>query len=406
MGKRKAASRACMVVFSYYPDDVRVRNESEALVKAGMSVDVVCLQGISHEPRALVNGVMVYRINLRRKRAGKLTYIWGYFRFIFQAFLLVSRLHARRRYGVVHVHNMPDILIASAIFPKLTGARIVLDLHDPMPELFRTIYSVPEDHPMIRVLKWLEKASIGFADLVITPNISFRDLFISRGCPSEKIHIIMNTPQERLFDKALASASLRKHRYPTSFNVMLHGTIEERQGHDIAVRAVAHLRNVIPNLELHVYGEGGFLNHAKRLVAELNLKDKVVFHGVVSIEEIAQALAAIDVGIVPNKRNPFTMLNFPTRMFECLIMGKPVIAPRTKGVLDYFDEASMFLFEPGDAEDLARKIHEVYMHPARAQEIVRRGREIYRQYTWQSQRMKLLALYGQLLGNRPETSVA
>jgi len=295
---------------------------------------------------------------------------------------------------------MPDILIVSAILPKLTGAKIILDLHDPMPELFRAIYSVPEDHGMIRVLKSLENISIGLADLVVTPNISFRKLFISRGCPAAKIDIIMNTPKESVFQKNLSPNNFEKAPDQKSFALMLHGTIEERQGHDTAIKAVFYLRNAIPNLMLHVYGDGGFLNDAQRLVNELNLQDMVLFHGAVSIEQIAQALATIDIGLVPNKRNPFTELNFPTRIFECLIMGKPVIAPRTQGILDYFNEESLFLFEPGNAEDLARKIMEVYYDPAQTQEIVERGRKVYLQYTWKSQSVILLNLYKRLLMNQ------
>lgn len=400
MGSDKTIPRVCMVVFSYYPEDVRVRNEAEALVDAGMSVDVICLRGISRKLWEAINGVMIHRVDLRRTRAGKLRYLWKYSWFIFRAFLMVSRMHIRRPYRIVHVHNMPDILIVSAILPKLTGAKIILDLHDPMPELFRAIYSVPEDHGMIRVLKSLENISIGLADLVVTPNISFRKLFISRGCPAAKIDIIMNTPKESVFQKNLSPNNFEKAPDQKSFALMLHGTIEERQGHDTAIKAVFYLRNAIPNLMLHVYGDGGFLNDAQRLVNELNLQDMVLFHGAVSIEQIAQALATIDIGLVPNKRNPFTELNFPTRIFECLIMGKPVIAPRTQGILDYFNEESLFLFEPGNAEDLARKIMEVYYDPAQTQEIVERGRKVYLQYTWKSQSVILLNLYKRLLMNQ------
>ena len=40
---------------------------------------------------------------------------------------------------------MPDVLVFGAIVPKLLGAKIILDLHDPMPELMQTIFKLPED---------------------------------------------------------------------------------------------------------------------------------------------------------------------------------------------------------------------------------------------------------------------
>jgi hypothetical protein len=54
---------------------------------------------------------------------------------------------------------------------------IVLDLHDPMPELYQTIFRLEQNSAMIRTLEWLEQASIRFAHLVLTPNETFRQLF-------------------------------------------------------------------------------------------------------------------------------------------------------------------------------------------------------------------------------------
>ena len=315
-------ARIAMLLFSQYPNDPRPRREAEALIQKGFLVDIICVYRKGQLRRERVNGVNVYRINLEDSGGSKIRYLFKYSYFIIAAFLKLTRLHFLKKYDIIHVHNMPDILIASAILPKLMGAKIILDLHDPMPELFKTIYSVADDHPMITILKWLEKISIRFADLVITPNISFRNLFISRGCPSAKIHIIMNSPQEDIFKKDLNPNRKQKDQDRRQFILMLHGVIEKRQGHDIAIRAVSVLRHKIPTLRLHIYGDGGFSKYVQNLVHDLNLQDIVFFHGLVSIEQISQALATIDVGIVPNRMNAFTELNFPTRIFECLAMEK------------------------------------------------------------------------------------
>ena len=46
---------------------------------------------------------------------------------------------------------------SSALLPKLLGARIILDLHDPMPELLVTIFGLGEKSSGVRLLKFLEK---------------------------------------------------------------------------------------------------------------------------------------------------------------------------------------------------------------------------------------------------------
>src|SRR2546425_11168806 len=95
---------------------------------------------------------------------------------------------------------MPDFLVFTAVVPRLLGARVILDLHDPMPELFRSIFGLRRDQLLFRCLLKLEKLSIAFADVVLTPNIAFKEIFASRSCLAEKIQIVMNSPRESIFD--------------------------------------------------------------------------------------------------------------------------------------------------------------------------------------------------------------
>ena len=391
------AIRIAMVVFAYYPSDVRVRRAAEALVSSSMAVDVISLRGDGESKNAQVNGVNVYRINLKRRRASTLRYIWQWGYFILAAFVKLSWLHLSKRYRIVHVHNMPDILAASALLPKLTGAKVVLDLHDPMPEVYMTKYSMIELHPVIRFLRFLEKWCIRFADLVITTNISFRDLFISRGCPPGKIHIIMNSPQEVIFNKYKLQQNQDTALKKNSFDIMYHGRIVEMHGLHIAIEAVGRIRNKIPKLTLHVYNDGNLLKQIQKRVADLNLRDIVKFHGTVPVEKIAEAIASIDVGIVPNRMTPFTNLNFPTRIFECLIMEKPVIVPRTQGIRDYFDEGSIYFFDADNVNDLAEQIISVYCNPSERKHILAQGVKVYQQYRWKLQQEKLVKVVTTLL---------
>ena len=105
------------------------------------------------------------------------------------------------------------------------------------------------------------------------------------------------------------------------------------------------------------------------------------------------------MGIIPNQRNIFAEINTPTRIFEYLALGKPVIAPRAAGIQDYFDTTALIFFELGDSEDLARKIEYVYVHSAEAVESVMRGQEVYRAHTWRQERQRLVNLVGELLRN-------
>jgi glycosyltransferase involved in cell wall biosynthesis len=358
-----------------------------------MDVEVISLRQNDIEPACEVfNGIRVRRLSIKRRRGGKLGYLWQYGFFLTAALVLLALASVRRRYRLVHVHNMPDILVFSALFPRLRGARVILDLHDPMPELMTTIFGLHPASFGVRLLKRFERWSTGFAHLVLTPNTAFERLFTSRGCPASKLRVIMNSPDERIFKYQPVAAVADGLRSPAKpFIIMYHGALVERHGLDLAVEALAALRRSVLGAELHVFGQPTpFVHKVMGQARARGLEQAVHYLGPKSLEQIARAIDQCDVGIIPNRRSVFTELNLPTRIFEYLARGKPAVAPRTAGVQDYFDEESVIYFDAGNAEDLARRLHYVFSQPEEAAEITRRGQAIYRNHRWTEEREKFL----------------
>ncbi|HEY1788137.1 MAG TPA: glycosyltransferase [Verrucomicrobiae bacterium] len=404
-------TNAAVVLYSYYASDPRPRREAEALKHAGAQVDVICLRKNDSEPaHENLNGVNIYRIPLKRRRAGKIVYILQYAWFVAASFFLLAVWSFKKRYKIVHVHNMPDFLVFSGWFPRLRGAKIILDLHDPMPELCRSIYGLRESHFIIHWLEKMEKNSIAFADLVITPNKAFKELFASRSCAPEKIQTVMNSPEAGIFSPHNESVvvALNDSTQPTSellnkkdFTLMYHGLIVERHGLDLAVQAIAKLKQKIPGIKLHLYGESTeYLQTILELAETLEVKDCIRFHGFKTLDEIAHDISKADLGLIPNRLSVFTQINFPTRIFEYLAMNKPVIVPSTRGIRDYFKDDEILYFEPNNADDLAAKIEWAYQNPANLQHLVENGRQVYEKNRWELEQEKFLGIVGDMVNLR------
>jgi glycosyltransferase involved in cell wall biosynthesis len=394
--------RVAMVVFSSYPADPRPRRAVETLLKEGMTVDLICLgdeKAPRHERRS---GLDILRVPLTHKRGGKLSYAYEYSAFIaISAGILASRC-LKRRYDLVYIHNMPDVLVACALLPKAVGAKVILDQHDPMPELMMTIFNLDETSRSVRLLSWLEKWSIARANLVITVNVACKRIFGSRSCPPEKIGVVMNAPDESIFPfreaRPFAFGSQESAR---PFVIMYHGSLVERNGLDLAVEALAHLRTAIPTAELRIYGrKTPFLETVMAKICNTKLESCVSYLGPKSLEDLLVEIENCDLGIIPNHRNAFAEINTPTRIFEYLALGKPVVAPCAEGICDYFDDRSMVFFELGSAEDLARKIEYVFSSPAEVFEIVKRGQAVYQRHCWRTERQRLTNLVSELLGGK------
>jgi glycosyltransferase involved in cell wall biosynthesis len=391
--KRLAGRRVAMVTFSSYPFDPRPRRSIDALIAEGATVDLICLGGKNEVKGQAPNGVTVLRVPLKHPRRGKFEYAFRYGIFILISSFTFAVRSLGRRYDLVYVHNMPDILVASALIPKILGSKVVLDLHDPMPELMMTIFRTQEDNRSVRLMKSLEKWSIARADLAVTVNVACKRIFSSRSCPAEKIAVVMNAPDGQIFpcrEPKLRSASTQDG--DGHFVIMYHGSIVERNGLDIALDALARVRNTIPGAQLRIFGsQTAFLDHVMEKARSMGLQDAVQYRGPRRLEDLVTEIDNCDLGIIPNHRNAFTDINTPTRVFEYLAMGKPVIAPSTQGILDYFNKDSLVFFEPGNAAELAQQIEFAFSHPREVLEIVRRGQEIFSEHTWDREKETLVS---------------
>src|SRR5690242_19438090 len=192
--------KACMIVFSYFPDDPRVRREAEALIDEGWIVDIICLRDKGELAVEPYGQAKIYRLpGLKKRGQGIALYLAQYVQFLMLASLRVAALHLRRRYNLVQNHNMPDFLVYAARLPKLMGSRVILDIHDLVPELYSAKFMDKQNHPLIRMTKWAERSSASFAHHVITVSEPFRNRLVGRSVPSHKLSVIMNSADTKLF---------------------------------------------------------------------------------------------------------------------------------------------------------------------------------------------------------------
>ena len=375
-----------------------------------MTVDLICLGDDKAPTREILDGLDILRVPVTNRRGGKLAYAYQYSAFLLVSSIILAMRSLRRRYEMVYVHNMPDILVLSALVPKALGAKVILDLHDPMPELMTTIFGVDEKSLSVRIIILLEKWSMACADLVLTVNVACKRIFASRSCRPEKIGVVMNAPDEKIFPlRAVSSRASANDALIKPFVLMYHGSLVERNGLDLAVDALAQIRESIPSAELRVYGrKTPFLERAMDQARQKGLQDRVKYLGPRRLEDLAREIEDCDLGVIPNHRSAFAEINTPTRIFEYLALGKPVIAPRAAGICDYFDDASLLFFELGNAEDLAQRIQYVFSHPAEADALAARGQGVFREHNWSMEKSRLIGLVAKLLakgGNRVDAPV-
>jgi glycosyltransferase involved in cell wall biosynthesis len=389
-----------MVVHAHYPlAETRVERQAMALLDHGVEVDIICLGDRTEPAFDTVNGVQVYRLPVwRHKGRGLLVQLlvqlFEYLTFFVLAFLRLTRLHLRRHYDVVQVHNLPDFLVFVALIPKLTGARVILDLHDLMPEFYAERIQRSVDSLSVRLIHWQERLSCRFADRVITVTELWRQALIERGQPADKVTVVMNVADDRIFRRAVVTGTPDDDG---RFRLIYHGAISWRHGLDLVLRAINQVRQTAPDVHLTVHGGGDYQWALASLAEELGLQDHFQLDtSVVPTAELPRLLERADLAVVPYRNGIFTGGILPTKLMEYAALGIPAIAARTPAIAAYFDEASVQFFTPGDVDELANCILELYRDRSRLADMAHNTVKFIERYNWPGQRTHYLQLVDRL----------
>ncbi len=385
--------KICMVSYSSFFDS-RVQRYARALAQNGHTVDSICLATKGKRELEPVYGIQPYPL-LRRKynERALLSYLKQIFSFIFLSTLLCTRLHFRKRYDVIHFHNIPDFGIFCTIIPKLLGAKIILDIHDIMPEFYMRKFSVSENHISIRFLKWIEKISCRYADHVVTVTELWRQRLIERSLQPEKCTVILNAPDPTIFS---SNFKAKKKTTDRRFILGYHGNFTEPTGIDIVIKAVSIIQNSVPGIQFLIVGKGREENYLRKLTKDLNLEKHIILKKSVPVYCIPRIMSHVDVGIDPKRDGIYSGETLSVKAMEYLSMEIPLIISKTKTSQLYFDDSMVVFFDPDNEHDLAERVIELFRsYPEKSKKMIRNSKRFIRKYNWE----KYQNIYFNLLNN-------
>ena len=164
--------------------------------------------------------------------------------------------------------------------------------------------------------------------------------------------------------------------------MMYPGTLNYHQGLDIAIRAVALIKDQAPTLEFHIYGSGPQQADLVKLTKELELEDVVLFQTSLPLEQIAAIMSQVDLGVVPKRSNSFGNEAFSTKIFEFMSLGVPALIANTKIDQYYFNDSVVQFFESGDEKDLARQLLLLMKNPEQRKRLAENGLEFIKKNSW------------------------
>lgn len=361
----KIKPRILMLTHSVYSRDIRVRRYAEYLVNDGYLVDVICLATEDNSPQSKDPRLEVYPVPMTRRRREMLGHLLDWSMSIFFMFWYTNKLSFKHQYDLVHVHNMPDLLILCAIFQRLRGTPVILNIHDAVPELTQSKLGIGPRHPLVRVQSLLEKMCIALSSHVITSTESFKKKLIERGASEKKITVITNFPDERLFN---SRDSLRvRNNDDTEFILLYVGTVAYRYGLETVVKALPYLKGKIPGIKLQVFTkikeEGKALSDCQQLALDLQVQDIFEVNDPVPLEKMPSIMANADIGVYPALKDCHMDNALSLKIPEMVNMELPIVASRIAILEELYGPDSIAFVESGDVTEFSRKVLELYEFP-------------------------------------------
>ncbi|MHB8616322.1 MAG: glycosyltransferase family 4 protein [Candidatus Acidiferrales bacterium] len=385
-----------MVAYTFYERDNRVRRYAETLARRGDNVDVISLRSEGQSDKTVViNGVRVFRIQRRVKdEKNKFVYLSRLLLFFVRSMYFLTRKQIEEGYDLIHVHSVPDFEVFAAWYPKMAGSKIILDIHDIVPEFYTSKFNTSQESLTFKSLIVMERMSAAFSDHVVAANHIWGKRLQERSVAGSKCTTILNYPDTHIFRKR------GRNRNDDKFIVLYPGTINYHQGLDIAIRAFSVIKDEIPKAEFHIYGSGDQFSFLKSLIDDLDLKDRVYLKGLLAIDQMASVIENADLGVVPKRRDGFGNEAFSTKILEFMSMGVPVIVPDTMIDRYYFNNSVATFFRANDARSLADAMLLLVKNPELRQKLVANASEFVKKYTWDANESIYLDLVDSLLHAR------
>jgi len=376
-------ARILIIAYTAYARDGRVKRQAEALTSRGDQVEAICLADGNVSD---THGVSVTGLRLPRYRgASRINYLRSYINFFSRAAALAVRRSLKERYDIVIACTMPDAAILSALPCRLFGSKLVLDVHDTMPELYLDKFGGRHGRIGARMLMLQERLSARLADRVLAVHDLHAERLHQSGVPQRKLVVIANSPDPRIFpvaDTDWQSPRRRSEPGDGPFSIICHGTISRRLGLDTALAALALLHERFPLIRLKVIGAGDHLNEVKVLSQNLGVESAVSFEPPVPIQDLAAKIGEANVGLVPNLASSATHLMLPVKLLEYATLGIPVICARLRTVEHYFTEKSVRFFSPNNAPQLAGAIEDLYLDPVLRDSLSNSAAKVVKSFSW------------------------
>lgn len=286
-----------------------------------------------------------------------------------QVFLPLALL--RNRLG----KNRLDVFFSPAHYsPRFAPCPTVVTIHDvaylhyPEEFLKRDLY---------QLRNWTRYSINQASRIIAVSKTTKKDVMTFYKVPEKKVEVVYNGFEKEIDDSQIPSGIEEIDNKIKPPYLLYVGTIQPRKNITALIRAFSQLSKEHPELHLVITGKRGWLfDQIFKEARDLYLDNKIIFTGYVSDEELVYLYQKAFCFVLPSYYEGFGI-----PVLEAMSFGCPVIASFSSSLPEVGGEAALY-FDPADYKDLADKVKLLYDDKSLAKELIRKGRERIKQFSW------------------------
>lgn len=403
MGSRSRTADHLLVIVQNMsvPQDRRVWQECQELVRAGYHVSVICPTGPREPTRDEIDGVRLYRYRPAPPTSGFASYAYEFAYSWLRTAWLSAVAYRHRRFDVIQACNPPDTYWLLALLWRLVGVSFVYDQHDLNPELFESRFGEPStrlERLLHRGLIWLEHMTYRVADHVIATNESYRRIAIQRGGQHpDNVTVVRSGPDTTRMRPVRPSRDVSRSG---EYLVVYLGVMGPQDNVDVVLEVMAELvhKRGRTDVRAALLGYGDSLPTLKEHATLLGLDDYVEFTGRADKAMIADYLSSADVGLCPDLKTPLNDVSTMNKTMEYMAYCLPSVSFDLHETRVSAGDTAVFV-EPGDIAGFADAIEELLDDPDYRVEIgLAARRRVQQHLDWATQAPLYVGVYDRVTG--------
>ena len=363
----------------------RMINTAKCLLRKSYEVLVIGWdRDCSYPPSESVEGIRVERIGIRAgDMRGPINQFLPMTLFFVKAFWKLMKYN----FKVIHCHNI-DVLPLSYIVSRIKKTKLILEAHEPDYYAFWP----KKWHVFLRIIQSLEKYFSKRADYVIVTNSYQVEKYRNSGI--ENIVLIGNYPVNSIILEELPEEKfLREDLF-----IGRVGTIYQGTGIEEIIEAFQRLFLRHRNIKLYFAGRilNGYTEEFNRLIDPI--RDKVIVAGAYHFDDIQRHYEKIDISIMPYRKNAWFKNITPSKLFDSLANGVPVITTDIGGVGDMLKKYNCgIIVEDGDITGIERAIESLLVDVKLRKKMAQNGLDaIKKEHNWNLMEERLIKVYDEL----------